>query len=158
MSSEAVVATTTWYCDTCGEAINNPEQAFLQWVVGKDNSVRDIRIVHELSSTPKKKPLGCFIDEERERQQNGGRVQDYGLEAYLGSDGLTYLLSMSEIGFPPEQIYELVRRLHVPGYENVRKHLGRAVAEGVIERGGFKTYYSESQIEKVQQWLESESK
>jgi len=107
MSSEAVVATTTWYCDTCGGEITNPEQAFLQWIVGKDNSVRDIRIVHELSSTPTKKPFGCFIDEERERQQNGGRVQDYGLEAYLGSDGLMYLLSMSEIGFPQSRYMSL---------------------------------------------------
>lgn len=157
MKSEAALSTTTWHCDTCGEAISNPSEAFLQWVVGKDESIRDVRIVHQLSSTPKSKPLGCFIDEERERRDNGGRVQDMGLDAYLGADGLMYLLSMSEIGFPPEQIYELVRRLHVPGYECVRKDLRRAVAEHVIEQGEFKSYYSESQFETVRQWLESDS-
>jgi hypothetical protein len=150
------VAIAIWYCDTCGETISNPGEAFLQWVVAEDDSIHDVRIVHELSSTPRERPLGCFIDDQQVRREGRGRVQDYGLEAYLGSDGLMYLLSMSEIGFPPKQIYELVRRLHVPGYETVRKHLPRAIERGVIDKNGFDSYYSELQIEKVQAWLESE--
>jgi hypothetical protein len=50
---------------------------------------------------------------------------------------------------PKDEALELIKRLHIPGYEQARLHFERAISEGVIERQYPPGYYNQSEIEAV---------
>lgn len=54
-----------------------------------------------------------------------------------------------------KEIIEVIKRLLVPGYEQVRHHLERAASEGVCEPNTPEGFPEQTQIEAVIKWLES---
>ncbi|MDC3985793.1 hypothetical protein [Polyangium jinanense] len=104
-----------------------------------DYRMRDLRLVHRSS-------IGCQFDPDAEYQKDRGLAQFDGLDAYVGPDGLMLLLSKLHTRGPVEMVVEMIRRLHVPGYEHARHHLARAIAEGVITRRD-RGYYTQADIE-----------
>jgi hypothetical protein len=48
---------------------------------------------------------------------------------------------------------EMVKRLHVPGYEHARLHFDEAIGEGVFEPNTLPGYYWQSNISAVERWL-----
>ena len=118
-----------WICDNCGGIIETVKDGWLEWYEEK-NAETDgyystgFRIVHH----------------ERDCQYNGDALHasgkslsDTGLRYYTGPDGLTVLLGMiEEMNVNLEQMIEIIRRLHLPNYEEARQYWERAVNEGFI--------------------------
>lgn len=57
---------------------------------------------------------------------------------------------------PRAEVLELIRRLHIKGYELVRRDIGRAVTEGVIEEPYPAGNFSQEQINFALAWLQAE--
>lgn len=104
-----------WFCDTCNEVIESPEEAFIIWE-SQDELDTDFRIIH------------------------GGRCDDRSLTSstpltdYLGPDGLSNMLSSlsagpikntqgerSDCDVNLDAFIDLIRRLHLPYYEEARR-------------------------------------
>jgi hypothetical protein len=57
---------------------------------------------------------------------------------------------------PKDEVLEMIKRLHVPGYEHARLHFDRAIREGVFEPNMPDGYYWQSNIRAVLEFLEHE--
>lgn len=150
----------SWFCDRCGNLIQEPEHGWVEWLVnGEGEGVGyGLRLVHQALHSP----LGrgkCQYHEEAEFNISKAIVCDGLLERFLGPDGLMYLLSWLERdSLPKAAVLEMIRRLHIKGYEEVRSYIGRAVADGVIDRPYPAGYLSQEEIASVLSWLRAERK
>ncbi len=147
-----------WYCDRCGSLIEEPRHGWVEWLTkGKAERIEyGLRLVHHALYSPLR-PSKCQYDEQAEFELNDAIVSDGHLERFLGPDGLMYLLSWLERDrLPKTEILELIRRLHVKGYELVRRDIGRAVAGGVIDEPYPDGYLSQEHINAVIAWLKTE--
>ncbi|MGB0766170.1 MAG: hypothetical protein ACPGYV_00510 [Phycisphaeraceae bacterium] len=112
---------TRWYCDTCGEPIEGGGDGILVWH-RENNLVTGHQIVHRDR---------CDVPSE-------GACEN--LSNFLGSDGLVYMTAFftrgriltlhgeqeeNEVQDPPAYA-ELIRRLHVPHYEEARRYFGES--------------------------------
>lgn len=130
-----------WYCDKCGEPIKSVEEGYVEWKrTGSDivDSSEDLKLVHQ---------NGCLYDEKVERQ-NGYAVPGSHLKEFVGRDGLMQcLVYLQNREFKdPNEMYELIKRLHVPNYEEARIHFKEAYQDGYIDNGQLKEHivYSKS--------------
>jgi hypothetical protein len=57
---------------------------------------------------------------------------------------------------PKDEVLEMIKRLHIPGYEHARQHFQRAIADGVFEPNMPDGYYWQSNIDAVLRFLERE--
>jgi NCAIR mutase (PurE)-related protein len=84
-------------------------------------------------------------------------LQDAALEDFLGADGLTDLLELLSRGeLPQEQVVEMIKRLHTPGYERARFHVEAAAREGIIEPNMAPGFYSQQDIIRVVEWADAQ--
>ena len=115
-------------CDECQGVIERIEDGWLEWFDGLENPIRGFRIVHFSGASPRfKKGGNCYYPESSE-------VSDLHLEAFTGSDGLALLLSFFERNLSdPNELAEIIRRLHIPHYEEARHYLERAYTAGIID-------------------------
>ena len=144
----------SWICDTCGEVIENPKDGWVEWITFEDSDrvrrYRDLRLVHHRPASPHKEGGGCQFNQRYEFERDGGTVMDYHLPDLLGVDGLMMLLSMvAEEMFPLNEILEIIKRLHILGYEQARMYFDRAISEGIIEPNMFRGYYWQHEIQEV---------
>jgi len=143
---------TTWTCDSCGEPIEEVGHGWVEWLtyINENNYFqRGFRLVHHCTAH---EPLDtrCQYREPLEWQRNSPIVSDLPLERFLGPDGLILLLSFIAQGtLPFEEVLEMIKRLHVPGYEEARFHFEDAISEGIIEPRTGRGYYWMSDIEAV---------
>lgn len=137
-----------WICDHCGDKINSLKDGYVQWVLVPNGSKyigRDMHIVHRFTSKP-----GCIYNEHIEFSKDKGTVADDSLEFFYSVDGLTNLLmKIEENEIPTKQILEIIKRIHIPGYEAIRHHVKKAIAEGVIEPDGLDGYYNQFEIKAI---------
>jgi hypothetical protein len=145
-----------WLCDTCGQIIENVKDGWVEWITYYDeqrnHKGRDFRLVHHLPTSPLKGKTknGCQFNGRFEYKKDKGMVSDLPLSSFLGSDGLMYLLSkIAEGDIPLEQLLEMIKRLHIPGYEYARNHLDRAMQKGIIEPNMYPGFYCQHDIRKV---------
>jgi hypothetical protein len=145
-----------WFCDTCGEPIETIEDGWIEWIDYQDSEGntkgRDFRLVHVLSASPyrNQREHGCHFDEQAEFKTDQGSVSDLPLESFLGADGLMFLLSKIDEGIiSVAELLEMIKRLHIPGYEQARRHFDRALREGVIEQNMYPGYYTQEDISRV---------
>lgn len=128
-----------WYCDNCGEVINAPEDGWLEWYHdrGEYDSNEGYRIVHH----DKK----CMYDDKRLFAENKS-VSDMHLTAYIGPDGLVSLLSHIEFNNAKDnsELVDIIRRLHIPYYEEARRYHRVAEAEGFFSGENEVTRYLQS--------------
>jgi len=158
--------TTTWICDTCGELIETVEAGWVEWLVivnrydtADKRQGRGLRLVHHQPASPRRMARygSCQYDAHAEFQRDGASLYDLPLSSFLGPDGLNLLLSMiAEDELPTEDVLEMTKRLHIPGYEHARRHFARAIAEGVFEPNMLKGYYWQHDIEAVLKAIERE--
>jgi hypothetical protein len=147
-----------WKCDTCGKTINSVEDGWVEWLSITDfekNTSKDygLRLVHHKPASPRKSEHGCQYDEQNEYKADGAVVQDLPLEEYVGGFGLMNLLELiDEKELPSEEVVEMIKRLHVPLYEQARNHFESAISEGVIEPNGRPGFYTQQQMEMVIEW------
>ncbi|HYO71696.1 MAG TPA: hypothetical protein VEU33_37025 [Archangium sp.] len=153
-------ATPRWYCDTCGQAIRHSRDGWVEWLIRKDGSHRlgrGFRLVHHQPASPL--PAGCQYDRDEEYRRDQSSISDVSLEEFLGHDGLTYLLEvLSRDQLPQEQVVEMIKRLHTPGYERARFHVQAAISEGVIEPNMAPGFYSQGDIARVLDWADAEDR
>lgn len=120
-----------WVCDHCGEIIVSPEEGWLEWYrdilpegeFGKD---KGFRIVHHNRR--------CMYNERQMHAQNM-LTADMPLDSFIGADGLVYLLSFVQFDRAEtnEELAEIIRRLHVPYYEEARRYHDIAEADGYFD-------------------------
>lgn len=151
-----------WICDSCGGHIEKVEDGWVEWITftgptGEEVG-RDMRLVHIKPASPRKGSLyGCQFDDNKEYKRDKGMVNDMPLDDFMGSNGLMYLLMMSARNVPPkEQVIEMIKRLHIPGYEFARFHFKRAEAEGILEPSYPGGFYTQNEIETVLKHYEEE--
>ncbi len=76
------------------------------------------------------------------------------LSEFLGPDGLMDLICMrEEFRFADAGIAEMIKRLHIPGYEEARHHLAEAIAEEYLAPPATKGNYSQRDIKAVHAYL-----
>ncbi|HYO56045.1 hypothetical protein [Archangium sp.] len=153
-------ATPRWYCDTCGQAIRHSRDGWVEWLIRSEGSRRigrGFRLVHHQPASPL--PQGCQYDGNQEYRRDQSILSDVPLDDFLGHDGLTYLLEVLSRGeLPQEQVVEMIKRLHTPGYERARFHAQAAAAEGVIEPNMALGFYSQKDIAEVLDWADAEGR
>lgn len=117
--------TVVFTCDKCLGKILKPEHGCLEWLVKAEEDRRighGLRLVHVNSCSPQAvDDGGCQYNADDERNRDGSELKDASLITCLGSSGLMYLLEMLEHGdLPTGDVIEMIRRLHVDGYEQKR--------------------------------------
>lgn len=144
-----------WYCDVCGEKIAKVEDGWVECLITLNPEITDelerfrqrrgtgLRLVHHRSTNPR-----CAYSVS-------AGLQDMPLNHFLGPDGLMALLSfLDEKILPQEEIMELIKRLHIPGYEQARCYFEEAISEGVFEPNTRAGFYWQTDIESVLRFVE----
>ncbi len=104
--------------------------------------------MHHVSASPRSNRYGCQYDEDREEMKDRGMLLSLGLTSLQGPDGLMCLLVMiHQDELPRIQVLELIKRIHIPGYEHARLHSDRAVEEGVFTPDIRSHFYDQEDIE-----------
>jgi hypothetical protein len=114
-------------CDECGEIIKKIEDGWFEWIDKTGNDIYGFRIVHIHGASPRiKTGRNCHYPEYL-------GICDNPLKKFTGADGLGYLLSFFDRNLrDPKEVIEIIRRLHIPYYEEARGFLKRAIEEGFI--------------------------
>lgn len=131
----ALLPLQQWFCDRCDNVIEKPEDGWLHWR-NRDKGVEEIEILHHLKASPRGGERGCYPKD---------MDCDMHLETMLGARGLVDLLSMLDVGeyhdkegknvgkVDVRNWTEIVRRLHLPYYEEGRRHFDEARSNGDLE-------------------------
>lgn len=97
---------------------------------------------------------GCQYNEET--RNSNELVKDLDLESFLGADGLMQLLALIyDQEVPTEEVLEMIKRLHIPGYEEARLHFKSAIAAGEYEPNTAPGYPFQFQIAGVLEFARS---
>ena len=161
-----------WICDTCGQIIERAEDGWVQWRTresdlrtrrSEDGESRrpmgqDLQLVHHLPASPLVTKPGTRRSDECGCQfawrDPEFSVSDQPLVGFLGPNGLMRLLALiSERQLRTREVLEMIKRLHIPGYEHTRLHFDEAIARGVFEPNTAPGYYCQADIEAVDAWL-----
>ncbi len=68
---------------------------------------------------------------------------------------MTLLKLISLDGISQVEGFEMIKRLHIPGYEQARPNIRQAVREGVIEPNGPDGFYDQAELKAVNEWAQS---
>lgn len=120
-----------WVCDECGELIEKPEDGWLEWLSSVSHNIpaMGFRIVHHKLASPRG---SCYYNDSN-KDVNPVFISDGHLDFYLGLNGLATLLTFFlddkfKAGNPGE-VAEIIRRLHLPHYEEARRYFHAAKAD-----------------------------
>lgn len=117
-----------WFCDSCGEVIETADDGWLEWYHKIDDYFNDkgFRIVHHGGS--------CMYDTDVMFRQ-GKSTSDAHLNSFVDADGLVNLLSMVQDKSVENEaeLLEIIRRLHIPYYEEARKLHTEAELDGIFD-------------------------
>jgi hypothetical protein len=130
-------------CDACGQIIKRPDLGSVEWLAGPTHGTKahGFRLVHNSS---------------RCQYLSTGRLHDIHLVHLLGPDGLATLLVLlapgGHTGNREEGITnldewgEIVRRLHIPHYEEARQYWADAEADGYFDGPAKHAPYSQATL------------
>jgi len=154
----------TWTCETCGERIVGVEQGWVEWLYAApgrkveegEPAAKGMRLVHARPYSPLKlSRTGCQYDEMAEYEASGYSLSSLELAHLMGPDGLMRLLFYIEEGeIPTGEVVELIKRLHIPGYEQARPHLEEGIAAGEVRPSIFPGVDDQEQIEQALRYAE----
>lgn len=117
-----------WYCDSCGEVIESPEDGMLEWKSflhddSEGYNAKDFRIVH-----------GDWIKVCRKKRYEQVDLSDGHLEWFLGYDGLNRLLTYNFMkNLDAKKLATIIKRLHIKYFEEARTYIPLAHSEGYNE-------------------------
>lgn len=63
------------------------------------------------------------------------------------------LFMLSEHELPEDEVIEIIKRPHIPGYEHARMHFNAAIAEQVFEPNTKPGFYKMADINATLAWL-----
>ncbi|MEK7951643.1 hypothetical protein [Luteolibacter soli] len=125
---------STWICDSCREEIATIEEGWVEWLVRRVGDTwmgHGLRLVHHHSHSPASK---CQYPQQAKHRPDDSVLLDLPLKSLLGPDGLMELLRMLAQGeLPQAEVIEMIKRLHIPGYEHARLDSTPALAVGAID-------------------------
>jgi hypothetical protein len=109
-----------YICDECGQLIESVDAGWLEWLIDESGIHYGFRIVHHATSSPRKTSgRNCYY----EKHLTG----DMHLAHFVATDGLAKLLSMFDRPQKNmEELIDIVRRLHIPQYEEARQYWKQA--------------------------------
>ena len=112
-------------CDQCGRLIENVDEGWLEWYDDYKNPAHGFRIVHARQN--------CYYPDK-------AGVSDNHLVYFTGNDGLAVLLNLFKRRGVADQneLAEIIRRLHIPHYEEARRYWERAVSEGMVDNEDYR--------------------
>ena len=149
--------TTTWICDCCGDEIKDASHGWVEWLTKNDDgkrSSRGLRLVHHFVHSPREGQNKCQYDGNFEYKKDDYALSDTDLKSFLGPGGLMHLLSMLfDDEAPKDEIVEIIKRLHIPGYENARSHFATAISDGAFEPNTKPGFYNMRDIEATLAWV-----
>ncbi len=134
------------------------QEGWVEWLAAEDTKgkpkVGGLRLVHRPNTGPRRQePFGCQYNPRNEFRKNRGIVEGLALDRFAGPDGLMLLLSMiAGRELPMQELIELAKRVHIPGYEAVYELIHDAVSEGVIAPSISSGFYLQSEIWDVLKW------
>jgi hypothetical protein len=121
-----------WICDRCGLVIEKAADGWVQWrefgaesktrkLCGERALGRDLQLVHANSASPLPikagEAYGCQFNDDDPAYMS----MDLSLTEFLGPDGLLHLLDfIAKNSVETAEVLEIIKRLHVPGYEQNR--------------------------------------
>ena len=148
----------TWICDTCGGLIEKPDDGWVQWInLGRPKLGRNLSLVHKFGASKSAKKDHCMFNERAEFAKDEGTIADNSLTEFLGADGLMRLMVfISESELPTSEVLEMVKRLHISGYEQARKHFKAAIHAGVFEPNMPENYYNQSDIQATVEFIKKQ--
>ena len=147
-----------WTCDQCGEIIEKARDGWVEWFRGiSPRKIGEgLRLVHHLSASPRKAyGTGCQYDgHDRAYWNQNLALNDLPLANMVGPNGLMRLLALlAQDCLPKAEVLEMIKRLHVPGYESARLYMDEARSQGVYEPNTFEGKYPfQSDIEGINEW------
>ena len=102
-----------WRCASCDRLITSVHDGWVEWLASEDDNgaetLSGLRLVHRES---------CRYDVCTVFRNRRTVVEGLCLERFVGSDGLTLLLSFLAAGdLPTTEVVELAKRVQIPGYE-----------------------------------------
>ena len=136
-----------WRCADCGALITSIEAGRVEWLTGEDGrgktNVKGLRLVHN----------SCRYDDRREFRKDHCLVEGLPLERFVGPDGLMLLLSLiAQREMPRADLLELVKRIHIPGYEQTRELFSDAIHGGAVTPLIGEGFYLQSEIQELLTW------
>jgi hypothetical protein len=133
-------------CDSCGKDITDVADGWVEWIsfTERDKVGKGLRVVHKNGLFKDK----CQYNQDAIYQKFSGILNDNYLENFVGPDGLMRLLVMiSESELPTNEVLEMIKRLHISGYDQAREHFEQAIRKGIFEPNMPKNFYNQSDIE-----------
>jgi hypothetical protein len=115
-------------CDECGGLIKKVDDGWLEWIDDSRTPIHGFRIVHAQGASPRLNQGGnCYYPKSF-------GASDMHLKYFTGPDGLSLLLSFfaKENTADPNELVAIIRRIHLPYYEEARPHLEKALDAGII--------------------------
>ncbi|HEY2028818.1 MAG TPA: hypothetical protein VGH20_06380 [Myxococcales bacterium] len=114
-----------------------------------------LRLVHHKPASPREGRYGCQYNEDVVCRDNETMITDAALDEFVGPGGLVDLTAMLSDGFTPaEEVLEMIKRLHVPGYEHARKFFKAAISDGAFEPNTKPGYHSPQEIAATLKWMD----
>jgi hypothetical protein len=116
--------------------------------------------VHNNYASPlKESGLSCQYDNRAVFATTGCIVANLDLEYFVGADGLMQLLRLLEEGdIPQTEVLEMIKRLHIPGYERARHYFEEAIADYAFEPNTQLGYHHQYQIEETLRYIDERDK
>lgn len=139
-----------WICETCGETIKQEGDGWLEWKIDSRNGAKhSFRLVHDMAAAPN----GRSCQYNFKSFPEGEGLGDLQLEQFTGDDGLMTLLEfLSDNPQSADEIIEMIKRIHIPGYESARRHFKAAIRDGVFEPNTKPGFHSTRDIDATNAW------
>jgi hypothetical protein len=139
-----------WICDRCGDLIERAEEGWLEWYRDEERKhVTGFRIVHHLPQ--------CQYNEDT-REWNHRTLLDNHLQYFTGYDGFAQLLAMFDYEkfVDPSELTEIIRRIHLPNFEEARQYWSQAKEDGLIhgDRHTDRDYFQHILITVIERYAE----
>jgi hypothetical protein len=118
-----------WLCDSCGGMINKPGDGWFEWYTNNKSNIEEgFKIVHHQKA--------CMYDDRSLRKQ-GKSVADLNLTDVIGIGSLAASLFRIELAEKGKlgkinlaEYIEILRRLHIPYWEEARLYWDEALKAG----------------------------
>ncbi|MDT2780556.1 hypothetical protein ABQD56_02570 [Vagococcus fluvialis] len=140
-----------WKCDSCKGDIVDVKDGILEWKNTKDHKRYDLHLVHDNKD--------CSYDKNRLSDTKNVTISYGMLENYVNQDGLMTLLEEISLNdfLNNEEVLEMIKRLHIIGYDEIRLQIKQAISEGIYEPNTEQMYPMQNDIKLIKEWIQQKS-
>jgi hypothetical protein len=139
-----------WVCDKCGQLINSPKEGYVEWYEDETGSDTGFKILHSARFSPFYPSGLCSFHFKTKKF-----MFDYNLSDLIDADGLAFFLGYFQaLKFKDKkELFEIIRRLHIPYYEEARLYWKKAIKDGFFDGAdGAQPYLQSTLIELIKKY------